>query len=94
MIWRHPWRGKWDGEDAGLVPLRKLGTGYITICPDEAYEWRVVVRGIDDFPRAKRIRTWCMGLSVQSFRLPFAGQAPGALSELAGRGTAAFSVVS
>jgi hypothetical protein len=34
---------EWDEEDAGLVPLRKLGTGYITICPDEAYEWRVVV---------------------------------------------------
>lgn len=34
---------EWDEEDAGLVPLRKLGTGYITICPGEAYEWPVVV---------------------------------------------------
>ena len=31
---------EWDEEDAGLIPLRKLGTGYITICPDEEYEWR------------------------------------------------------
>ena len=34
---------EWDEEDTGLIPLRKLGTGFITICPDENYEWRVVV---------------------------------------------------
>ena len=34
---------EWDEEDAGLIPLRKLGTGFIAICPDENYEWRVVV---------------------------------------------------
>ena len=34
---------EWDEEDEGFIPLRKLGTGYVAICPDTAYEWLVVV---------------------------------------------------
>ena len=32
-----------DEEEEGFIPLRKLGTGYITICPYTTYEWLVVV---------------------------------------------------
>jgi hypothetical protein len=46
---------EWDEEDAGLIPLRKLGAGYVAIHPASEYEWTVVVtrdvrlsRGKDD----------------------------------------------